>query len=157
MLFLVPFTKESKLAVFFWSYIFHCYIYVCSRFVISCAYKQQLIYRSFSHLFSLTVPGPPTELSVNHTSSSTALLRWAPVHTHLQHGVITGYIIRAISTQRNHSYDVDADTLEFEFVDLRANTEYSFSVAAATVPGSGSPIVLTSTTPHGGTVTAWTQ
>ncbi len=91
------------------------------------------------------------DLSINHTSSTTTLLRWTPVPTHLQHGIIIGYILSATSLHRNHSDRITADLLEYELVDLRANTEYSFSVAAETVAGRGSPITVSSITPHGGT------
>ena len=97
-----------------------------------------------------TAPGSPTELTINHTSSSTTLLRWTPVPTNLQNGIITGYIILATSMSRNHSYSADGDTLELELMGLRGYTVYNFSEAAETTGGRGQPLVVTSRTPQGG-------
>ena len=107
-----------------------------------------LLYIPFSN--TNTAHGSPTELTINHTSSSTTLLRWAPVPALLQNGIITGYIVLATSTSRNHSYSADGDTLEVELMGLRGYMIYNFSVAAETTGGQGQPLVVTSRTPQGG-------
>ena len=100
-----------------------------------------------THTHTHTVPGSPADLSVSHTSPTTALLRWLPVPVHQQNGVITSYKIWVTSSNTNQSYSTGPDTLEYVVRDLRPFTEYNFAIAAETTAGRGQPASVTSKTP----------
>ena len=78
-------------------------------------------------------------------------LFWGDVPKDQQNGFITGYIINIEGTDIKRSISTTEGYTTFKEVsDLKPSTEYSFSVSAKTVVGSGPAISVSFVTPQEG-------
>ena len=105
-------------------------------------------------------------MTVGGSHPTSVQLSWGTVPEDQRNGVITGYsiLVEGSDTTRNiqmapkhrlHSLMME-NTYTFEEVsDLRPSTEYSFSVSAETVAGSGPAISVSFVTPQEGNLKAY--
>ena len=120
---------------------------------------------------TLAPSGTPEWLTVRGSLPTSVQLSWGAVPKDQRNGEITGYSIQVEGpdTTRNvtrktttvsdwmHSLMEDAYTSESDEVsDLRPSTEYTFSVSAKTVAGSGPAISVSFVTPQEGEVSMHT-
>ena len=120
-----------------------------------------------AHTCTTAPSATPKWLTVGCSLPTSVQLSWGAVPEDQQNGIITGYSIQVeepdstrkiqiattvsdrTRTRRPHSLMGDAYTSE-EVYDLRPSTEYSFSVSAETVAGSGPAISVSFVTPQKG-------
>ena len=124
----------------------HTHAYNAHILMHACAHAHTHTHKR-AHMHTHTVPGSPTNLTVNYTSPTTAILQWSPVPAHEQNGVITGYNIGFNSSSIGQEYRTGPATLQYVIRNLMLVTEYHFAVAAETLAGTGPPIMVTSRTP----------
>ena len=123
----------------------HC-IYTLLRFLIACTHMH------------IAPSGSPEWLTVRCGHPTSVQLSWSAVPEDQQNGEITGYSmqVEGPNTTRNvqiattvTGHTEDAYNSE-EVCDLRPSTEYTFSVSAKTVAGSGPAISVSFVTPQQG-------
>ena len=81
---------------------------------------------------------PPQNVSVNVSTSTTALLHWLPPETELQNGIIQYYIINLYNTDtgRTSITSSSPESLSYLLTNLHPFNTYACNIAAVTV-GSG--------------------
>ena len=116
---------------------------------------------------TITAPsGTPKWLTVGCSHPTSVQLYWGAIPEDQRNGIITGYSIQVggpdstrsiriaydrIRIHRRHSLMKFEDSYTFEKVsNLRPSTEYTFSVSAKTVVGSGPAISVSFITPQKG-------
>ena len=104
------------------------------------------------HIHTLTAPSGTLEwLTVRCNDPTSVRLFWGAVPKDRQNGFITGYIIKIEGTDTKRSISTTEGYTTFkEVCDLRPSTEYTFSVSAKTVAGSGPAISVSFITPQEG-------
>ena len=109
--------------------------------------------------------GSPMWLTVRGSLPTSVQLSWGAVPKNQRNGEIAGYSIQVegpdtmqnIQTNTSVSKDLLRIPYAFEKVsDLKPSTEYSFSVSAKTVAGSGPAISVSFVTPQEGKATMHT-
>ena len=123
---------------------------------------------AYTHTIYIAPSGTPEWLTVGCSLPTSVRLSWGAVPKDQQNGVITGYSmqVEGPDTTRNtqkttivtdrmprmhrpHSIMENAYTSK-EVSDLKPSTEYTFSVSAKTVAGSGPAISVSFVTPQEG-------
>jgi hypothetical protein len=97
--------------------------------------------------------GTPEWLTIGGNHPTSVRLSWGDVPKDQQNGIITGYMIQVEGpdTTRNILTTGGYTCILFKEVsDLTPSTEYSFSVSAKTVAGSGPAISVSFITPQEG-------
>ena len=88
------------------------------------------------HLF--VVPGaPPQSVTVTSVSSYSIKLSWGGVLCDQRNGEITGYQINYTCTSDDGKVNVTGNQMTVTLSNLQPYTDYSISVAAMTVNGTG--------------------
>ena len=96
-------------------------------------------------------PGSPKWLAVGCSLPTSVQLSWGAVPKDQQNGIITGYVIQINGPDTKRSIPTTGGYITFKEVsDLRPSTEYSFSVSAKTVAGSGPAISVSFIIPQEG-------
>ena len=84
------------------------------------------------------VPGaPPQSVAVSSVNSSSIKVSWGDVLCDQRNGEITGYQVNYTSTSDNGIVNTTGNQTSFTLSDLQPHTDYSISVAAMTVNGTG--------------------
>ena len=115
------------------------------------------------HTLTIAPSGTPKWLTVRCSLPTSVQLSWGAVPKDQQNGLITGYsiLVEGPDTTRNtntvsdrirpHPLMEDAEEVfNSDMSDLRPSTEYTFSVSAVTVAGSGPAISVSFITPQKG-------
>jgi hypothetical protein len=108
-----------------------------------------------THTNTTAPSGSPEWLTVGCTHRTSVRLSWGAVPKDQRNGEVTGYSIQVEGPDTTRNIHMTAtesyDTCTFRKVcDLRPSTEYSFSVSAVTVAGSGPAISVSFIMPQKG-------
>ena len=110
-----------------------------------------------THTHTLTIyvapSGTPKWLTVGCSLPTSVQLSWGAVPEDQLNGIITGYSIQVEGPDTTQSIQINTTWISHaseEVCDLRPSTEYTFSVSAKTVAGSGPAISVSFITPQGG-------
>ena len=93
----------------------------------------------------LAPAGPPLEFSVESTGPTILILRWNPPEASLRNGLITSYEYMCADI---HTDPLQTTELTATIMGLIPYTNYTCSVRAATVNGTGPAVSITKTTPE---------
>ena len=89
----------------------------------------------------MTIPPAPSaaprSVSVSEVTSSSITVKWWTVLCIDRNGLITGYRIRAITSEENDRNETVGDVIEGTITGLTPSTEYTMSVAAVNSLGTG--------------------
>ena len=90
-------------------------------------------------IFSLPVPGTPTNFSVTYINSTALVLRWQPPPPEQRNGVITRYVINitGLSEARQEPYVIYTTKTNAVVGSLHPSYTYTCKVAAETNVGPG--------------------
>ena len=109
---------------------------------------------TYIHSHILTVPsGTPEWLTVRCSLPTSVWISWGAVPKDQRNGKITGYSMHVEGPDFTLNFTIIEDNYFYmykEVSDLRPSTEYSFSVSAMTVAGSGPAISVSFITPQEG-------
>ena len=107
---------------------------------------------TLAHTYYNTAPsGTPKWLTVSCSLPASVQLSWGALPEDQQNGIITGYRIQVEGPDSTRDIPTAyQSTACMEVSDLRPSTEYSFSVSALTVAGSGPAINVSFIMPQEG-------
>ena len=88
-------------------------------------------------MFPVAPSSPPTDLTVNYTTSTGAEVNWNPPPETEQNGDITSYTLLIINTQTNQIMSLSTSAEFLSLSSLSSYTVYSVAVAANTTAGMG--------------------
>ena len=107
--------------------------------------------RTHAHTLTCTTAGTPKWLTVRCNHPTSVRLFWGAVPKDQWNGEITGYSMQVEGPDTTRNIPITEEYATFKEVsDLRPSTEYSFSVSAKTVAGSGPAISVSFVTPQEG-------
>ena len=88
--------------------------------------------------------GTPQNVGGHNTSSTSISVSWEELQAELRNGIITGYIITYQSHTENDNgiVQTDPNVRQVNVTGLKEYVEYTISVFAFTVKGTGPPSVL---------------
>ena len=89
------------------------------------------------YILYIAPSGPPTNLAVNVTSSTTVSLSWNPPPESDKNGLIIEYNVSLIDTMSGNHFFRSTSSNHLTVEQLYPNTIYQYAVAAITSVGSG--------------------
>ena len=102
--------------------------------------------------FSFAAPGPPNNVRLVSTNSTSLTLSWdVPAQPN---GNVTGYNYSCNTTSAAGTGSTTASVTSVVFTGLSPFTTYTCSVSARTAPGEGEPETVTNTTDEDGEITS---
>ena len=104
-----------------------------------------------AHTHTTAPSGTLEWLTVRCNNPTSVQLFWGAMSKDQRSGFITGYVIKIEGSDTKRSILTTEGYITFkEVCDLKPSTEYSFSVSAKTVAGSGPAISVSFITPQEG-------
>ena len=108
---------------------------------------------NYVHTLTVAPCGTPKWLTVRCSLPTSVWISWGAVPKDQRNGKITGYSMHVEGPDFTLNFTIIEDNYFYmykEVSDLRPSTEYSFSVSAMTVAGSGPAISVSFVTPQEG-------
>ena len=114
--------------------------------------KGVLISALLSSWLSFAAPGPPNNVRLVSTNSTSLTLSWdVPAQPN---GNVTGYNYSCNTTSAAGTGSTTTIVTSIVFTGLSPFTTYTCSVSARTAPGEGEPVTVTNTTNEDGEITS---
>ena len=106
-----------------------------------------------AHTLVIAPSGSPKWLTARYNHPTSVRLSWGAVPEDQRNGIITGYSIQIEGPDTTTSIPATGEyATSKEVSDLKPSTEYTFSVSAKTVAGSGPAISVSFVTPQEGKI-----
>ena len=143
------------MSMLFGGFGYQCAIYInnCLNCMTYCVLfsLHVLSHTDCIHTHTIIAPsGTPKWLTVRCSHPISVQLSWGAVPEDQQNGRITGFSIQVEGSDTTRTIKTIKYCNYMEVCDLRPSTEYSFSVSAKTVAGSGPAISVSFVTPQEG-------